>query len=141
MSVCVPVRVRCRTTLSNRKPLGEPDPQISNLALGVVLVIVLFFQGAFNAWQDFSTSRVMSSIKDMLPSDVVILRDGNKVKLPAAELVNGDLVYIGMGEKVPADLRLIQVSWDLRFDRSIITGEVGRHPFLVAIRLVAYCGF
>ena len=125
MSVCVPVRVRCRTTLSNRKPLGEPDPQISNLALGVVLVIVLFFQGAFNAWQDFSTSRVMSSIKDMLPSDVVILRDGNKVKLPAAELVNGDLVYIGMGEKVPADLRLIQVSWDLRFDRSIITGEVG----------------
>ncbi|KAI1791319.1 sodium-potassium ATPase [Ganoderma leucocontextum] len=105
------------------KPLGEPDPQISNLALGVVLLIVLFFQGAFNAWQDFSTSRVMSSIKDMLPSDVVILRDGNKVKLPASELVNGDLVYIGLGEKVPADLRLIQVSWDLRFDRSIITGE------------------
>ncbi|PIL33977.1 transporter [Ganoderma sinense ZZ0214-1] len=105
------------------KPLGEPDPQISNLALGVVLLIVLFLQGAFNAWQDFSTSRVMSSIKDMLPSDVVILRDGNKVKLPAAELVNGDLVYIGLGEKVPADLRLIQVSWDFRFDRSIITGE------------------
>ncbi|EJF58252.1 sodium-potassium ATPase [Dichomitus squalens LYAD-421 SS1] len=105
------------------KPLGEPDPQIANLALGVVLLIVLFFQGAFNAWQDFSTSRVMSSIKDMLPSDVLILRDGNKVKLPASELVNGDLVYIGLGEKVPADLRLIQVSWDLRFDRSIITGE------------------
>ena len=66
----------------------------------------------------------MSSIKDMLPSDVVILRDGNRINLPASELVNGDLVYIGLGEKVPADLRLIQVSWDLRFDRSIITGEV-----------------
>ncbi len=106
--------------------MGEPDPQIANLALGVVLLIVLFFQGAFNAWQDFSTSRVMSSIKDMLPSDVVILRDGGEVKLPASELVNGDLVYIGLGEKVPADLRLIQVSWDLRFDRSIITGEVSK---------------
>lgn len=120
----IPVNFGCCTVLSNRKPLGEPDPQISNLALGVVLIIVLFFQGAFNAWQDFSTSRVMSSIKEMLPSDVVILRDGNEVKLPASELVSGDIVHIGLGEKVPADLRLIEVSWDLRFDRSIITGEV-----------------
>lgn len=60
----------------------------------------------------------------MLPSDVLVLRDGNQAKLPASELVNGDLIYIGLGEKVPADLRLIQVSGDLRFDRSILTGEV-----------------
>ena len=71
-------------------------------------------------------SRVMSSIKDMLPSDVLVLRDGNKLKIPASQLVPGDLVYLGLGEKVPADLRMIQVSCDLRFDRSIITGEVCR---------------
>ncbi|RPD63077.1 sodium-potassium ATPase [Lentinus tigrinus ALCF2SS1-6] len=105
------------------KPLGEPNPQASNLALAVVLLIVLFLQAAFNAWQDFSTSRVMSSIKGMLPSDVLVLRDGNQSKLPASELVNGDLIYVGLGEKVPADLRLIDVSGDLRFDRSILTGE------------------
>ncbi|TBU64935.1 sodium-potassium ATPase [Dichomitus squalens] len=104
-------------------PLGEPNPQASNLALAVVLLIVLFLQAAFNAWQDFSTSKVMSSIKGMLPSDVLVLRDGSRVKLSASELVNGDLIYIGLGEKVPADLRLIQVSGDLRFDRSILTGE------------------
>ncbi|KAI0735310.1 sodium-potassium ATPase [Earliella scabrosa] len=104
-------------------PLGEPNPQASNLALAVVLLIVLLLQAGFNAWQDFSTSRVMSSIKGMLPSDVLVLRDGNQVKLPASELVNGDLIYVGLGEKVPADLRLIQVSGDLRFDRSILTGE------------------
>ena len=107
-----------------RKPLGNPNPQASNLALGVVLLIVLFLQAGFNVWQDFSTSRVMSSIKGMLPSDVLVLRDGNKVKLPAADLVNGDLIYLSLGEKVPADLRLIQVSGDLRFDRSILTWEV-----------------
>ncbi|TBU35112.1 sodium-potassium ATPase [Dichomitus squalens] len=105
------------------KPLGEPNPQASNLALAVVLLLVLFLQAAFNAWQDFSTSKVMSSIKGMLPSDVLVLRDGSRVKLSASELVNGDLIYIGLGEKVPADLRLIQVSGDLRFDRSILTGE------------------
>ncbi len=32
-----------------------------------------------------------------------------------------------MGEKVPADLRLIEVSTDLQFDRSILTGEVRTH--------------
>ena len=66
----------------------------------------------------------MSSIKDMLPSDVLVLREGAQAKVPASELVTGDLIYVGMGEKVPVDLRLVQISNDLRFDRSILTGEV-----------------
>lgn len=67
----------------------------------------------------------MSSIKGMLPSDVLVLRDSAQTKIPAKELVPGDLITIGMGEKIPADLRLIDVSSDLQFDRSILTGEVG----------------
>lgn len=61
----------------------------------------------------------------MLPSDVLVLRDSVQAKIPAKELVPGDIVTIGMGEKIPADLRLIEVSSDLQFDRSILTGEVG----------------
>lgn len=107
-----------------RKPLGEPNPQASNLALAVVLLIVLFLQAAFNAWQDFSTSKVMSSIKGLLPANVLVLRDGKQINVAASELVLGDLIQVSLGEKVPADVRLIQVSGDLRFDRSILTGEV-----------------
>jgi len=107
-----------------RKPLGNPNPNPSNLALAVVLLIVLILQAIFNAWQDFSTSRVMASIKGMLPSDILVLRDSERLKLPAKDLVPGDLVTFGMGEKVPADMRLIEVSADLQFDRSILTGEV-----------------
>ena len=65
----------------------------------------------------------MASIKGMLPSDVLVLRDGGQTKISAKELVPGDLVSIGMGEKVPADLKLIEASADLQFDRSILTGE------------------
>lgn len=65
----------------------------------------------------------MASIKGMLPSDVLVLRDGGQTKVPAKDLVPGDLVTISMGEKVPADLKLIEVSADLQFDRSILTGE------------------
>ena len=107
---------------SYRKPLGEP-PAPANLALAVVLLIVIFIQAIFNAWQDFSMSRVMASIKGLLPSDALVLRDGNQTKVAAKELVPGDLVTISMGEKVPADLKLIEVSADLQFDRSILTGE------------------
>lgn len=59
------------------KPLGEPAPQASNLALAVVLLVVVLLQAAFNAWQDYTTGRVMSSISGMLPSDVLVCRDGN----------------------------------------------------------------
>jgi sodium/potassium-transporting ATPase subunit alpha len=104
--------------------LGNPNPEASNLALAVVLLVVVFFQAAFNAWQDFSTSRVMDSIKGMLPADVVVLRDGVQTSLPAASLVPGDIVHLVMGQKVPADVKLIDVSGDLRFDRSVLTGEV-----------------
>ncbi|KAI9451513.1 sodium-potassium ATPase [Lactarius psammicola] len=105
------------------KPLGEPAPQASNLALAIVLLVVVVLQAAFNAWQDFSTSRVMSSIQGMLPADVVVLRDGKQVTVPAAALIPGDIVQIALGQKVPADVKLIDVSGDIRFDRSVLTGE------------------
>ncbi|KAH9955496.1 E1-E2 ATPase-domain-containing protein [Russula dissimulans] len=105
------------------KPLGNPNPQTSNLALALVLVVVVVLQTAFNAWQDFSTSRAIASIQGMLPADVVVLRDGAQTTLPAASLVPGDLVQIALGQKVPADMKLIDVSGDLRLDRSVLTGE------------------
>ena len=48
------------------KPLGNP-PAVANLALALVLIAVWLIQAAFNAWQDWSTSRVMASIGTMLP--------------------------------------------------------------------------
>jgi magnesium-transporting ATPase (P-type) len=108
---------------SLRKPLGHP-PAGSNLALAVLLLLVLILQAVFNAWQDFSTSRILASVKGMLPSDVLVLRNSLPTKVAAKDIVPGDLITITMGEKVPADLRLIEVSADLQFDRSILTGEV-----------------
>jgi sodium/potassium-transporting ATPase subunit alpha len=116
--------------------LGNPNPQASNLALAVVLLVVVVLQTIFNAWQDFSTSRVMASIQEMLPDDVVVLRDGAETTLPAVALVPGDIVQLSLGQKVPADVKLIDVSGDLRFDRSVLTGEVG-----IATRAIVISSF
>ncbi|KAI0402196.1 hypothetical protein F4802DRAFT_379102 [Xylaria palmicola] len=104
------------------KPLGQP-PALANLALAIVLVAVFLLQAAFNAFQDWSSSRVMSSIKSMLPEDCLVIRNCVQMLLPAPELVPGDIVFIKAGNKLPADVRFLQVSSDAKLDRSILTGE------------------
>lgn len=74
-------------------------------------------------FQDWSTSRVMASIKDMLPEHCQVTRDGQLVDMPAEDLVPGDVVCIKSGGKLPADVRFINISSDAKFDRSVLTGE------------------
>jgi len=84
------------------KPLGEPPAQ-ANLALAIVLLAVFFIQAGFNAWQDWSSSRVMASITTMLPDSCLLLRDGAQVTVVASDIVPGDFLYIKAGNKLPAD--------------------------------------
>jgi sodium/potassium-transporting ATPase subunit alpha len=65
----------------------------------------------------------MASISGLLPDDCSVLRDGNRVEAAAVDLVPGDILYIKFGNKLPADVRFIEISSDAKFDRSILTGE------------------
>ncbi|KAK4645784.1 hypothetical protein QC761_204620 [Podospora bellae-mahoneyi] len=104
------------------KPLGQPPAQ-ANLALAIVLLAVFFIQAAFNMWQDWSSSRVMASIKNMIPEECLLIREGVQVSAMAADIVPGDVLLVKAGNKLPADVRFVQVSSDAKFDRSILTGE------------------
>ncbi|KAI8328575.1 hypothetical protein BC941DRAFT_444686 [Chlamydoabsidia padenii] len=110
-------------------PLSTPpitpggSPSVINLALAILVIIVIFFQASFSAFQDWSTAKVMKSILNLLPSECLVVRDGAVRTMSASKLVVGDIVQIKLGDKVPADLRLIQVSNDLKFDRAVLTGE------------------
>ncbi|EXJ76660.1 sodium/potassium-transporting ATPase subunit alpha [Cladophialophora psammophila CBS 110553] len=105
------------------KPLGDPDPQPYNLGLAVLVIIVIILQASFSAFQDWSTAKTMNSILGMLPSDALVLRDGHRKSVPTKEVVVGDIVHLEIGNKVPADIRLIKTIGDTRFDRSAMTGE------------------
>lgn len=105
------------------KPLGEPDPQAANLGLAIVLAIVWAIQAGFNAWQDWSSTRTMKSITGMLPENCLVLRDGHQTETTAPDIVPGDVIYLKSGNKLPADVRFIEVSSDSKFDRSVLTGE------------------
>ncbi|KAA8650831.1 cation-translocating P-type ATPase [Aspergillus tanneri] len=112
--------IGCILVFISWKPLGQP-PAVANLALAIVLLAVFFIQAAFNAWQDWSSSRVMASITAMLPESCLVLRDGSQSMVPASEVVPGDIVYLKAGNKLPADIRFLEVSNDACLDRSILT--------------------
>ncbi|KAF7162408.1 hypothetical protein CNMCM6106_009382 [Aspergillus hiratsukae] len=114
--------IGCILVFISWKPLGQP-PALANLALAIVLLAVFFIQAGFNAWQDWSSSRVMASITAMLPESCLVMRGGSLVVVSALDIVPGDVVHLKAGNKLPADIRFVEVSNDACFDRSILTGE------------------
>ncbi|OJJ42424.1 hypothetical protein ASPZODRAFT_20541 [Penicilliopsis zonata CBS 506.65] len=112
----------CVLVFVSWKPLGEP-PATANLALAWVLLAVFFIQAAFNAWQDWSSARVMASITTMLPDECTVVRDGARQSVAASDLVPGDILCIQQGNRLPADVRFVDISHDAKFDRSLLTGE------------------
>jgi len=65
----------------------------------------------------------MNSILELLPFEPSVIHEGKVIRIPATEIVSGGIVQISIGDKVPADLRLLSQSGDIRFDKSILTGE------------------
>jgi sodium/potassium-transporting ATPase subunit alpha len=67
----------------------------------------------------------------MLPDKCIVLRDGQQTQIDGTEVVPGDMLRITIGNRLPADVRFVEVSPDARFDRSILTGETA--PLLGAV--------
>jgi len=99
------------------------DPlEESNMYLGIVLCIVVFVTGIFSFWQDYKAIQTMDSFKDFLPKECNVRREGQIKKLNAVELVPGDVLVMGTGDKFPADLRILLCS-NCKVDNSSLTGE------------------
>ncbi|KAH0834143.1 hypothetical protein J3R83DRAFT_11446 [Lanmaoa asiatica] len=114
-------------TLLSYKPLGQP-PQAFNLGVAVLLMLVIVVSATFYALVDWNANRIMKSIKSLIAEEAAVLRDGNQQLVSANDIVVGDIVVLSTGDRVPADLRIVQMSSDLRFDRSLLTGESDMIP-------------
>jgi sodium/potassium-transporting ATPase subunit alpha len=101
--------------------LSNPVDQQTNF-LGYVLVIVVVVTGIFAFFQEAKSDKVMEGFNALTPSHCHVIRNGIVIECPAEELVVGDVVVVQFGEKVPADLRIIECS-NLKVDNSSLTGE------------------
>ncbi|XP_067308713.1 sodium/potassium-transporting ATPase subunit alpha-2 [Pseudorasbora parva] len=100
----------------------EDEPVNDNLYLGVVLAAVVIITGCFSYYQEAKSSRIMDSFKNMVPQQALVIREGETFQINAEEVVQGDLVEIKGGDRIPADLRIISSS-GCKVDNSSLTGE------------------
>ncbi|MCV7136170.1 magnesium-translocating P-type ATPase [Mycobacterium hodleri] len=86
--------------------------------IGVILVASIGL-GFFN---EYRAERMAAHLHSSLRHTTMVRRDGRFTTVDVVELVPGDVVRLGLGEVVPADVRLLEVS-GLECDESILTGE------------------
>lgn len=98
------------------------DVPKDNLYLGAVLSIVVIVTGCFSYYQESKSSKIMESFKNMVPQYATVIREGQKLTLKAEELTVGDVVEVKFGDRIPADIRVIE-SRGFKVDNSSLTGE------------------
>ncbi|CAK9806881.1 Sodium/potassium-transporting ATPase subunit alpha [Anthophora quadrimaculata] len=90
--------------------------------LGLIITIICLISGIFAYVQESKNTKVMESFKKMVPTFATVIRNSTKLRVATEDLVPGDLVEIKNGDKIPADIRIIE-SRELRVENSSITGE------------------
>jgi magnesium-transporting ATPase (P-type) len=88
---------------------------------GVILGVVVV-NAIIGFLQEGKAERALDAIRNMLSLNAQVLRAGRRREIPAADLVPGDIVFLASGDKVPADLRLLEVR-SLRIEEATLTGE------------------
>lgn len=88
---------------------------------GVILAVVLA-NAVIGFVQEGKAEAAMAAIRGMLAPRAAVLRDGQRVSIDGAALVLGDVVLLEAGDKVPADLRILQAH-GLAAQEAMLTGE------------------
>jgi sodium/potassium-transporting ATPase subunit alpha len=102
--------------------IQEDKVDRSNLFLGIVLVVVVFITGCFSYSQTSNAANLMEDFKNFIPQKALVLRDGEKKKIDAVNLVVGDVIDLIAGDAVPADVILLKTN-EMKVNNASLTGE------------------
>lgn len=90
--------------------------------LGVAIFVVIVVNGLFAFAQEGRAEQAAQRLRELLPASVIVVRDGAPRSIDAADVVVGDLVVLAPGDRVPADIELVDAD-GVSFDTSTLTGE------------------
>ncbi len=88
----------------------------------IVIAIIVLFAVLLGFVQEYRAERAIEALREMTAPTATVLRDGQEIRIPARELVPGDVILLHTGDRVPADARLIEAI-NLQIEEAALTGE------------------
>ncbi|MEM2974509.1 MAG: cation-translocating P-type ATPase [Candidatus Micrarchaeia archaeon] len=86
------------------------------------IVAILILNAALGFYQEYKAERAIALLKKLSLPKAVVVRSGRQVEIPSEELVPGDIMLLKEGDRISADIRIIE-SKEMLVDESILTGE------------------
>jgi len=88
----------------------------------IIILLIVFASAGLGFSQEYRSEKAVEALKKMTAPTASVLRDGKEARIPASELVPGDVIILYAGDKVPADARIIE-AFTLKDDEAPLTGE------------------
>ncbi|XP_076911173.1 calcium-transporting ATPase 4, endoplasmic reticulum-type-like [Bidens hawaiensis] len=101
------------------------EMEITAFVEPLVIFLILIVNAIVGVWQESNAEKALEALKEIQSEQATVIRNGKKFSgLPAKELVPGDIVELRVGDKVPADMRVLNlISSTLRVEQGSLTGE------------------
>ncbi|HID92358.1 TPA: hypothetical protein EYP45_04550 [Candidatus Peregrinibacteria bacterium] len=88
----------------------------------IAILIILLFNGLLGFFQAWKAENTLEALKTLQPEFASVMRDKKIIKIRTENLVTGDIILLSEGEKIPADIRLIEAI-ECKVNESLLTGE------------------
>ncbi|XP_057473945.1 calcium-transporting ATPase 1, endoplasmic reticulum-type-like [Actinidia eriantha] len=101
------------------------EMEITAFVEPLVIFLILIVNAIVGVWQENNAEKALEALKEIQSEQATVIREGKKISnLPAKELVPGDIVELRVGDKVPADMRVLAlISSTVRLEQGSLTGE------------------
>ena len=102
--------------------LGIYENSMEEIYGAIIIFAIIIASAVLSFTQEYRSEKAVEALKRMTAPTATVLRNGKEIKVPAKELVPGDIILLYTGDKIPADARLIE-TFNLKVDEAALTGE------------------
>ena len=95
---------------------------LGELVDGIAIFAILVINAIIGFFQEYKAENAVQALKKLVVQKTIVIRDGQQKEILIQQLVPGDLVLLYEGDKIPADMDILE-AYSLKVDESILTGE------------------
>jgi P-type Ca2+ transporter type 2C len=88
----------------------------------IIILAIVIASATLGFTQEYRSEKAVEALKKMTSPTASVLRDGKEIRIPASQLVPGDIILLYTGDKVPTDGRLLE-AFTMKTDEASLTGE------------------